>query len=151
MYRPTSKIKRPIANYKLKNHNSCCIIVDMSLADEVKQKAIELGFGMVGITDVSAVDAEQVKLFAAWLKSGFAGQMEYMHRNLNKRFHPAELLENAKSVIVVGLNYKPPEQKLMPLPINIPTGKIASYACYEDYHPFIKTRLRQLTEFISST
>ena len=123
----------------------------MSLTDEIKNKAIESGFNLVGITDASPINAGQVELFAAWLKSGFAGQMDYMHRNLNKRFNPAELLDNAQSVIVVGLNYKPPKQKHRHPDIKVPTGTIASYACYEDYHPFIKKRLRKLIDFIRST
>ena len=122
----------------------------MSLSDDIKHKAIEFGFDLVGITDVSPINAKDIELFAAWLKSGFAGQMDYMHRNLDKRFNPSELLENAHSIIIVGLNYKPPEQKLTPLTEKVPTGKIASYAQYEDYHSFIKERLRKLIDLISS-
>jgi epoxyqueuosine reductase len=145
------KIKPSPQNCNLKNHNNCCIMADMSLTDEIKQKAIESGFDLVGITDASPIPPGQFEHFAAWLASGFAGRMEYLHRNPDKRFRPTELLENAKSVIVVGLNYKPSEQKTVPISKHVPTGKIVSYACYEDYHSFIKKRLNQLTEFISST
>ena len=123
----------------------------MNLEDDIRQKAIESGFDLVGITDALPIDARQVELFAAWLRSGFAGRMDYMHRNLNKRFNPAELLENARSVIVVGQNYKPPKQKITPPAQKIPTGKIVSYAQYEDYHPFIEKQLRELIDFIKST
>ena len=120
----------------------------MSLAQDIKHKAIELGFDLVGITDASPIDAKQVELLADWLKSGCAGQMNYLHRNLEKRINPAKLLENAQSIICVGLNYKPPKQKSSsPAP---PAGKIVGYAQYEDYHPFIKKQLRKLTEFINS-
>jgi epoxyqueuosine reductase len=30
-------------------------------------------------------------------------------------------------------------------------GRVAAYACYEDYHPFIKKRLRKLVDFITET
>ena len=125
-------------------------MVYMSLTNEIKRKAFELGFDLSGITDASPINAKKTELYKAWLESGFAGQMEYMHRNLDKRFNPATLLENAKSVIVVGLNYKSPEHNFTPLPEKVPTGKIASYACYEDYHLFIKKRLRQLIDSINS-
>lgn len=125
-------------------------MIYMSLTDKIKQKAIELGFDLVGITDASPIHAGQLEHFIAWLEAGFVGRMEYLYRNPEKRFRPAELLENAKSVIVVGLNYKPVQHKPMPS-TNVPTGRIVSYACYEDYHPFIQKRLRQLAEFISST
>jgi len=122
----------------------------MSLAQEIKHKAAELGFDLVGITDASPIDSEQVRMLGDWLKSGYAGEMSYMLRNFEKRIDPAKLLENAQSIICVGLNYKPPKQKSKPSDTTIPMGKVANYAQYEDYHPFIKERLRKLTEFISS-
>jgi epoxyqueuosine reductase len=63
------------------------------------------------------------------------------------RINPAKLLDNAKSVIAVGLNYKPPKQKK--LRRTTLHGRIASYAQYEDYHVFIKKQLRKLTDFIT--
>jgi len=134
----------------------------MSLAEQIKQKALELGFDLVGITDASPIDARQAELLADWLKAGYAGQMSYMHRNFQKRINPAKLLENAQSVICVGLNYKPPKrpQSLRASQsdarqshlqhITNQTGRIATYAQYEDYHSFIKKQLRKLTEFIMS-
>jgi epoxyqueuosine reductase len=120
----------------------------VSLTENVKRKALELGFDLVGVTDASPIDSRQVQLFDKWLASGLAGQMNYMHRNLDKRMNPAELLENALSVIIVGLNYKPHRQNQPDTAA--PTGRVASYAQYEDYHPFIRTRLRKLTDFIGS-
>ncbi len=120
----------------------------MSLSQEIKRKAFELGFDLVGITDASPIDAKQAELLAEWLRLGCAGQMSYMHSNFEKRTHPAKLLENAQSIICVGLNYKPPKLK-QPDP-TAPMCKIANYAQYEDYHSFIKKRLRKLSEFISS-
>ncbi|MFH1882489.1 MAG: QueG-associated DUF1730 domain-containing protein, partial [Planctomycetota bacterium] len=186
----------------------------MSLSQEIKRKALELGFDLVGITDASPIDAKQVELLAEWLKSGCAGQMSYLHSNFEKRTQPTKLLENAQSIICVGLNYTPPKHPLSsqaqqsthppsfrakqntPPPsfrakqnthppsfrakrseveesikksilsslrvrhrrtrqshlqhATVPIGKAANYAQYEDYHPFIKERLRKLTEFISS-
>jgi len=122
----------------------------MSLAQDIKNKAIEEGFDLVGITDASAINIEQVKFLSDWLKSGCAGQMNYLHRNLEKRINPANLLESAQSVICVGLNFKPPKQKPKSLDSITPMGKVASYAQYEDYHAFIKKQLRKLIEFITS-
>jgi len=120
----------------------------MSLSQEIKRKALELGFDLIGITDASPLDAKQVEMFTDWLKSGCAGQMSYLHSNFEKRTQPTKLLENAQSIICVVLNYKPPKLK-QPDP-TAPMGKIANYAQYEDYHPFIKKRLRKLSEFIIS-
>ena len=117
----------------------------MSLSDEIKSKALELGFDLVGITDASQIGSEQIKALRTWLESGFAGQMDYMHRNFEKRINPSKLLDNAQSVIVVGLNYHRAEKVRCNRTLH---GRIASYACYEDYHTFIKKRLRELADFI---
>ncbi len=122
----------------------------MTLAKDIKLKAIELGFDLVGITDASALNTEQVELLTGWLKAGCAGQMNYMHKNLEKRIDPTKLLKNAQSLICLGLNYKPPKQKPKPPDHTVPTATVANYAQYEDYHLFIKKRLRKLTGFITS-
>jgi epoxyqueuosine reductase len=119
----------------------------MILSQDIKCKAMELGFDLVGITDASPIDTDHVKLLNDWLKSGFAGQMSYLQRNLEKRINPAKLLENARSVIIIGLNYKPPKKKQHGTPLS---GRIVSYAQYEDYHVFIKKQLHKLIDFFGS-
>ena len=120
------------------------------LAEDIKQKALELGFDLVGITDASPIDARQVELLAGWLKSGFAGQMDYMQKNFEKRVDPSKLLKNAQSVICVGLNYTTPKTQLKPPVAAALMGRVANYAQYEDYHLFIKKQLRKLIDFIAS-
>jgi epoxyqueuosine reductase len=122
----------------------------MSLSQEIKSKAIELGFDLAGVTDSAPIDAAQAEIFARWLRSGLAGQMGYMHRNVQKRLTPARLLANARSVIVVGLNYTLPRQKPKSARAGGPTGRVARYAQYEDYHPFMKERLSRLVDFMAS-
>jgi epoxyqueuosine reductase len=120
----------------------------MSLEQQIKDKALALGFDAVGITDASPVGAEHLEHFETWLRCGYAGQMDYMHQNLDKRTHPAQLLEGAKSVIVVALGYKPPAPALVPIDPGGAVGKVAQYAQYEDYHPFMKALLSELAGFI---
>jgi epoxyqueuosine reductase len=139
----------------------------MSLEQEIKDQALALGFDAVGITDTSPIPAEHVEHFERWLRSGCAGRMEYMHRHLEKRLHPARLCEDAESVVVVALNYRPlrmiadggPGSKsgvttwrmadsILHSPPE-PFGRVALYAQYEDYHLFIKALLRELAAFIS--
>ncbi|MHC4436806.1 MAG: tRNA epoxyqueuosine(34) reductase QueG, partial [Planctomycetota bacterium] len=121
------------------------------MSQDINHKAVELGFDLFGVTDAAAIDAEQAEIFTQWLKSGFAGQMHYMHRNLQKRLNPTRLFENARSVIVVGLNYTPPKHKSIPPVTDAPMGRVAGYAQYEDYHSFVKERLRKLADFAKST
>lgn len=137
----------------------------MSIEQEIREKALGLGFDAAGITDASPIGREHVEQFDTWLRSGYAGPMRYMHRNVEKRFDPAKLLDGARSVIVVALSYKPPATATavgwsgsptrnialgVPAPPTIPTGRVAQYAQYEDYHDFIKPRLRKLADFVLS-
>jgi epoxyqueuosine reductase len=130
-------------------------MTDMSLEQQIQDKALALGFDAVGITDASPIGPEHAEHFEAWLRSGYAGGMDYMHRHLEKRIHPVKLLDGAKSVIVVALGYKPPEP-IADCGLRIAdstrddscTGKVAEYAQYQDYHPFIKSLLRDLADFI---
>jgi epoxyqueuosine reductase len=120
----------------------------MDITGKIKEKALSLGFDLVGITSAAALDDYHRQIFGRWLKDDYAGQMEYMYRNVDKRFDPGLLLDGARSIIVVGLNYKLPKEDVSKCSTNKPSGKVARYARYEDYHGFIKRLLWQLAEFI---
>ncbi len=124
-------------------------LADMTLTEKIKQKAIQLGFDLVGVTDGSLIGTGHEGYYQKWLKAGFAAEMNYLHKNLDKRFDPGKLLPNAKSIIVTGLNYKPPLSKASDT--NEPAGRVAAYAQYEDYHTFIKGMLRKLADFITDS
>jgi epoxyqueuosine reductase len=121
----------------------------MNRADAIKQKALELGFDIVGITDASPIDAEHIEYLKQWLADGCAAGMTYLHKNFDKRVNPSLLLDGAKSIICVGLNYKSNEEAEEENDRTV--GRVASYACYEDYHLFIKEKLKTLAEFICET
>ena len=107
---------------------------------------MELGFDAVGITTADPVDAGVAEYFKSWLGDGCAAKMGYLHRNIEKRFDPGQLLNGARSVICVALNYRPAADELSE---DTPV-RIARFGQYEDYHPFIKDRLFQLAEFIKN-
>jgi epoxyqueuosine reductase len=117
----------------------------MECKKKIERKALTLGFDLAGVTTAAPLSENYRRSFQDWLNKGNAAGMEYLGRNIEKRFDPSKLLDEAKSVICVALNYKPPP--------NIPVGpcKIANYALYEDYHEFIKQRLFQLADFISQS
>jgi len=119
----------------------------MDLTERIKRRAISVGFDVVGVTNASPLDAECGAVLRAWLEAGYAGQMEYMKRNVEKRLEPGKLLEGARSVVVVGLNYKA-EKIGRPEGGGKYWGRVASYAWYEDYHDFIRERLRELAGWL---
>ena len=124
----------------------------MTITEKIKQKALELGFDIVGVTDASPVSKDQVNRLLGWLDAGFAGRMMWLHSNLEKRTDPGKLMPGAKSVVVVGLNYKPHNghpSSVLCHPFSVPLGRVAAFAQYDDYHPFIKKLLRQLADYIT--
>ena len=74
-----------------------------ALTDAVKKRALELGFDLVGIT--SAEPSVFAAEYREWIAQGNAGEMGYLERNVERRLDPRELLPDARSIIVVGMNY----------------------------------------------
>lgn len=118
---------------------------DMNIKEAIKQKAIELGFDLVGIAEAKPVSGEHAEYLKGWLDEGKAAGMQYMGNNFDKRIDPCKLLPNAKSVICVALNYKPAKETQKP---EGKYGRVANFAMYEDYHGFMKERLFALAEFV---
>lgn len=106
-----------------------------ALTEWVKQYARALGFDLVGIAPV--VRPPHADSLLQWLQAGYAGTMDYMERTAHLRIDPAQLLPNARSAVVVGLNYVPPEMPQTDY-------RIARYALGEDYHTLIRQKLECL-------
>lgn len=111
---------------------------------KIKEKALEIGFHKVGIAQAEALLREREYL-EGWLERGFHAEMQWMEREPEKRADPQLLLENAKSVISVALNYFTPH-KHDDSPEN---GKVSRYAWGDDYHDVLKEKLRRLETFIT--
>ena len=72
------------------------------------------------------------------------GEMQYMENHFDKRLDPRLLVDDAKSVISLGLNYFTENEQVDPS-----APKISKYAYGEDYHYVIKDKLKQLLNFIN--
>ena len=73
---------------------------------------------------------------------GYAGEMGYLGRNLERRSDIRQILPDAKSVLCVGLNYQPYSDGAENS--GAPEGQIARYARGDDYHIVMKDRLLEL-------
>lgn len=113
-------------------------------ANLVKSIAKGLGFDQVGIAPAAAIGRGE--FVRAWLDRGFAGGMAYLGRNLHTRQNPAGMLEGARSIIVVAMNYN---QSPPPATDDSPRGRIARYAWGRDYHDVLRERLRELVESLA--
>lgn len=107
----------------------------------IKKKAHELGFSFCGISEATFLEEEAPRL-ESWLKNGFHGEMAYMENHFDKRLDPRLLVDGAKSVVSLLLNYYPSEFQ------NENSYKISKYAYGEDYHFVIKDKLKELMHHI---
>lgn len=114
----------------------------MNLSVSIKKKAKELGFDACGIAEVSSADTEAL-FFDRWIAEGYHAGMKYMENYRDIRLNPAGLIEGARSVISVALNYYPAQKQSPDAP------RISYYAYGKDYHIVLKDKLRQLWQYIT--
>jgi epoxyqueuosine reductase len=107
----------------------------------IKEEAMRLGFSHVGISKAGFLEEEAPRL-ERWLSGNMHGKMSYMERWFDKRLDPRLLVDGAKSVISLLLNYFPGEVQQE----GVPT--ISKYAYGRDYHHVIKDKLRSLMDHI---
>jgi epoxyqueuosine reductase len=112
-------------------------------AARVKRRALELGFDSVGIADLRPTP--HASALVKWLSEGMAGTMEYMGRQADRRTHPARIVPDASSAIVVTRNYFNSDPPKAPN-----TGRIAKYARGPDYHESLKKPLTDLCKYVKS-
>src|SRR6266699_386889 len=139
------------------------------------QRALELGFDACRFT--TAEPPQSAPQFQRWLDARRHGQMGYLQRNAHKRIQPKQVLPCAKSIICLAASYetfKPEvsgsgldssadggpraagESSIQPSrhpPLATrhpsPTGIIARYARFSDYHNVLGERLKLLSEFVN--
>ena len=110
----------------------------------IKAKATELGFDACGISPAKLLEEDSARL-SGWLGSGHHGTMGYMANHFEKRVNPAKLVEGAKSVVSVLLNYYTDRKQEDPeAPV------ISKYALGKDYHHELKERLFKLLSYIQT-
>src|SRR5262245_8267613 len=74
-----------------------------TLESRLKEQARALGFALAGIA--RAADADGFARYRAWLDQGCAGEMAYLERHADARRHPAAVLPEVRSVVMVGMEY----------------------------------------------
>ena len=109
----------------------------------IKSEAKRLGFLSCGISKAGFLEEEAPRL-ESWLNKNHQGQMSYMENHFDKRLNPTLLVDDAKSVISLLLNYYPSEFQ------KEDAYKISKYAYGQDYHFVIKEKLKELLHFIQT-
>jgi epoxyqueuosine reductase len=116
--------------------------VQLNYSELIKSEAKRLGFLSCGISKAEFLEEEAPRL-EQWLLNNMHGEMQYMENHFDKRLDPRKLVDGSKSVISLLLNYYPQNGQINN------SYKLSKYAYGQDYHHVIKSKLRQLQEFIS--
>jgi epoxyqueuosine reductase len=112
----------------------------------IRERALALGFDAVGFAP-AALGAEARAHLSEYLAKGYHGDMGWLAARADERSHPQALWREAKTVIVLGMNYGPAEDPLAG-EAEPERGTISVYARGRDYHDIVKSRLKALARFI---
>jgi epoxyqueuosine reductase len=109
--------------------------------------ASELGFADIGITNVDLTAYEPH--VRNWLAQGFAGEMGYLERNVEKRLNPALLEPGTCRVITARMDYLVPDTKPIEILEDSSKAYVSRYALGRDYHKVLRRRLAKLAARIN--
>jgi epoxyqueuosine reductase len=122
----------------------------ISLKHQIRNKAIELGFDLCGVT--SADRPEGAAFFEKWIERQHHGEMAYLARNAHKRVNLQRVLPEARSVLTLATSYyQRPISGESSGSTGAARGLIARYARYKDYHDVLGARLKVLSQFIDES
>jgi epoxyqueuosine reductase len=115
------------------------------LTEEVKRRALALGFARVGIARAGPL-ADDARYLASWLEAGYQGTLDYMRESAPVRANPTHpgMLATAKSVVALATPY----ESVGPSVVR-PKAGIAGYARRRDYHPVLYKRLGKLARVLT--
>jgi epoxyqueuosine reductase len=111
-------------------------------------EARALGFDAVRVTRADLAEEISIGL-DGYIAAGSHGDMDWLAREPERRRHPKGLWAEARSVIVLGVNYGPENDPLDGL-AHRDRGVVASYALGKDYHDVVKKRLKALGRWLGA-
>lgn len=132
---------------KIAVHNASAFTTPADVKQWIKTQAQALGFADCGFLSVHhPLFIQQTEHLKQWLAKGYEGQLQFMHNNHHLRAHPEQLVEGAKTIISVRMDYltQTPTPRAVTDNAYPNQGIIARYARGRDYHKTMRSRLKQL-------
>jgi epoxyqueuosine reductase len=114
----------------------------------IRDRAADLGFDACRFASAADPWPEGARL-REFVGAGRHGEMGWMETTLDRRAHPTAMWPDARSAVVLGLNYGPDVDPL-PEMADRSAGYLSVYARGDDYHEVIKGRLKTLAGQIAS-
>lgn len=118
----------------------------VELTSLIKEKAKELGFQQLGITDTDL--SEHQNAYKNWLENGFHGDLDYMEKHGTKRWTAEELIPGTLRVLSLRMDYMSEASPPINLLEHPSKAYISRYSLGRDYHKLIRSRLKKLIQFI---
>ncbi len=114
----------------------------------LQQKAADLGFDLCRITSAT-LPAQKGENLETFVELDRHGSMAWMETTLDRRKSPTSMWENARSAVLLGMNYGPEVDPLSTLDER-ENATISVYARNRDYHDIIKGKLKTLAGWLAS-
>lgn len=119
------------------------------MKESIRHKAIELGAYRCGFALAQKVSDEAAALYRRWIEAGCHGEMAYCAKYLDERDDPRLLLDGVRTVISCAFPYAArADEDRHADRASLPFDLIASYAYGEDYHYWVKDRLKRLGQWV---
>jgi epoxyqueuosine reductase len=116
------------------------------IREAIRDHALACGFDAVGFAEAH-LDAEARAGLSEFIARGYHGDMGWLAGTVARRGDPQALWPEARTVVVLGVNYGPEGDPLALL--DIPDcGAVSVYARGRDYHDTLKRRLKALAYWI---
>jgi epoxyqueuosine reductase len=113
------------------------------LKDLIRAEARAAGFDAARVTTPDALDARSGQRLAEFLQAGRHGDMEWMANTAERRRHPNDVWPEARSIVMLGMNYAPAGDPLAVLE-EPDRGAISCYAQGKDYHDVVRAALKRV-------
>jgi epoxyqueuosine reductase len=114
--------------------------------EAIRERALAIGFDAVGFAPAQLDDAARAR-FREFLARGWHGDMGWLAGTADRRSDPQALWPDARTVVVLGVNYGPQNDPLE-AGADPETGIVSVYARGRDYHDTLKHRLKALARWI---
>jgi len=116
------------------------------IREAIRDHALGSGFDAVGFAAAHLGDEARAGL-SEFVARGYHGDMGWLARTVERRGDPQALWPEARSVVVLGVNYAPEDDPLA-LADDPEAGAVSVYARGRDYHDTLKRRLKALARWI---
>lgn len=119
-----------------------------TLSKDCLKRCESLGFTPPHVVDLDAFGHDAEQGLDEFIAAGHHGTMSWLEDTQARRSHPQNLWTEAKTAIVLGMNYGPETDPMATLS-EPKKATISVYARHKDYHEVIKGRLKEVAGLIA--